>query len=276
MNAAINNNDSFFGEVGAALSVEYCKVRHSRMLWITVLAFLLLALIGCFFMYIMKDPEQARRLGLVGAKAQIFGGTADWSSYFNLAMLLVSIGGMVVFGIVFVWIFGREFIEKTVYDILSLPTSRITIVISKLITAAYWSMILVLLVYVMVLVTGAALSLPGWSALLARDALERLLVTGLLLVVLSVPFALIASTTRGYLPAVGCIFLVLILSQVISQIGYGLYFPWTAAMLYSGAAETLTGSVSVPLGIISYVIIILVSFVSLAILCAWWRYADQK
>ena len=132
-------------------------MRHSKTLWITALAFALFTFISGLFMFILKDPEQARRLGLVGAKAQIFGGTADWPGFFNLMLLLTSVGGLIIFGFIFVWIFGREFSDKTVYDMLSLPTSRITIVIAKMITAACWSVALVLGVFVLMLGVGAAL-----------------------------------------------------------------------------------------------------------------------
>jgi ABC-2 type transport system permease protein len=226
-------------------------------------------------MFIMKDQEKARRLGLLGAKAQIFGGTADWPSFFNFMLLMVSVGGLIAFGFIFVWVFGREFGDKTVYDMLSLPTSRVTIVIAKIIAAAYWSVALVLLVFILMLGIGAILQLPGWSAATVWNGLELLLGTGSLTVLLCIPFALVASFTRSYLPAVGCIFLVLILGQVISQLGYGQYFPWTIPMLSSGAAEALTGKAAAPLGLISYILVGVVGVVSWILTGAWWQYADQ-
>ena len=101
--------NTLFNELIPALRVEFQKVRRSKTLWLTALAFLLATVIGGLFMYILKDPERARQLGIIGAKAQIFGGTADWPSFFNLMLLLVSIGGLIIFGFIFVWIFGREY-----------------------------------------------------------------------------------------------------------------------------------------------------------------------
>jgi ABC-2 type transport system permease protein len=257
------------------LWVEFRKVRRSKTLWITTLAFFLVILICGLFMFILQDPERARQFGLIGAKAQIFGGSADWSSLVNLTLLMVSVGGLIIFGFIFVWIFGREFSDKTVYDMLSLPTSRVNIVMAKLITAACWSMTLVLLVFVLMLGIGALLQLPGWSATTILNGLRLLLITGLLTVLLSIPFALVASFARGYLAAVGCLFLALVLGQVISQLGYGQYYPWTIPMFYSGAAEALTGKTAVPLGLASYILVAIFSVSSLIITSAWWRYADQ-
>jgi ABC-2 type transport system permease protein len=275
MNTIVIAPDNIIGEIVPALWVELRKVWRSKTLWITALGFFLVVLISGLFMYILKDPEQARRLGLLGAKAQIFGGSADWPSFFNLMLLMVSVGGLVIFGFIFVWVFGREFGDKTVYDMLSLPTSRATIVMAKIITASYWSVALILIVFVLMLAIGAILQLPGWSMATALNGLESILVTGSLTALLCIPFGLVASVARGYLPAVGCIFLVLLLGQVISHLGYGQYFPWTIPMLYSGAAEALTGEATTALGLISYILVGVVSVVSLILTSAWWRYADQ-
>ena len=132
-------------------------------------------------MFILQDLEQARRLGLVGAKAQIFGGTADWPSFFNLMLILMSVGGLVIFGFIFTWIFGREFSDKTVYDTLSLPTSRPALMIAKIITAALWSVVLVLFVFLLMLVIGAWPQLPGWSAAVIWHGFGLLLATGCLI-----------------------------------------------------------------------------------------------
>jgi ABC-2 type transport system permease protein len=275
MRQTLVKTNSFTGEIISALQVEFQKIYRSKTLWVTALIFSFLTLIGGLFMFIIKDPEQARRLGLMGAKAQLFGGSADWPNFFNLMLLLMSIGGLVIFGFIYVWIFGREFNEKTVYDMLSLPTSRVTIVTAKIITGAYWSAALILLVFVLMLGLGAILQLPGWSIATILNGLSNMLVTGLLTIVLGITFALVASVTRGYLMAVGCIFLVLLLGQVISRLGYGQFFPWIIPMLYSGATEALTGATTTPLGPISYILVGLVSVLSIVLSGIWWRYADQ-
>jgi len=105
--------------------------------------------------------------------------------------------------------------------------------------------------------------------------LALLLGTGALTVLVCIPFALMASVARGYLPAVGGIFLVLVLGQIISQIGYGQYFPWNIPMMYSGAAQTLSGKPAAPLGFVSYLLVALVGIISIIVTGAWWRYADQ-
>jgi ABC-2 type transport system permease protein len=258
-----------------ALWVEQQKARRSKALWLTALGFFLVVLISGLFMFILKDPEQARRIGIVGAKAQIFGSSADWPSFFNLVLIMMSVAGLVIFGFIFVWVFGREFGDKTVYDILSLPTSRVTIVMAKIITAICWSVALIMMVFVLMLIIGPTLQLPGWSSSTVWHGLARLLGTGSLTALLCISFGLVASVARGYLPAVGSIFLALILGQVIAHLGYGQYFPWNIPMMYSGAAEALTGQTAAPLGQVSYIVVYVVSLISAILAGVWWRYADQ-
>jgi ABC-2 type transport system permease protein len=258
-------------ELCAAFWVELQKVRHSKTLWITALAFLFLALIGGLFMFILKDPGLAHRLGLLGTKAQLMGGSADWPSFFNQVLLMASVGGLIIFGFIFIWLFGREFGDKTFYDLLSLPTSRSTIVFAKLIIGLCWSLALLILVYLAVLSLGAILQLPGWSITLALNGLEHLLLTGVLTVSLVIPFSLVACISRGYLPAVGSMFLVLVLAQVFNTLGYGLFFPWAIPALYNG----MTGEAAASPGLISYLLVILVGVISSIATSLWWEYADQ-
>ena len=60
-----------------ALRVEFQKMRRTKTLWLTIFGFILASVIGGLFMYILKDPERARQLGVIGAKAQVFGGSAE-------------------------------------------------------------------------------------------------------------------------------------------------------------------------------------------------------
>ncbi|MBN2076440.1 MAG: ABC transporter permease [Dehalococcoidales bacterium] len=266
---------SAINELPAALWVEFRKAWRSKVLWVSALAFVFITLVCGLFMFILEDPERARSLGLLGAKAQMFGGAADWPNFFSLMMVIVSVGGLAIFGLIFIWIFGREFSDKTVYDMLALPTSRVTIVIAKTITASYWSLALVVLAYLLMLGVGTVLQLPGWSSTTILDGLKTLLVTGCLIIILCIPFGLAACLARGYLPAVGCIFLIIMLAQIADQLGYGPYFPWDIPALYSGAAEALTGATPTPLGAISYILVGLVGITSIMAVSLWWKYADQ-
>ncbi len=255
----------------AALWTEALKARRSRMPWLTALGFSLAPLMGGLFMMILKDPEWALRFGLITTKAQITAGAADWPTYLGLLRQAVAVGGLVVFGLVATWVFGREYSDRTVTDLLALPTSREVIVVAKFVVIAFWSAVLTALVCALGLSTGAAVGLPGWSLDLALGFAGRIAATAGLTVLLVCPFAWAASAGRGYLPPIATMFLVIFLSQVIAALGWGAYFPWSAPALISGVA----GPNEQRLGAISYLLVALTGAAGIAGAVARWRWADQ-
>ncbi|MHB1417139.1 MAG: ABC transporter permease [Chloroflexota bacterium] len=255
----------------AALWVEVLKFRRSKAPWLSLLGFSLLPLAGGLFMVILKDPEWARRSGLISTKAQIAAGTADWPAYFNMLAQGTAAAGLVLFGLIAIWTFGREYSDRTAKDLLALPVSRETVVIAKFILDACWSLAAIVLIFGLALAIGFAIGLPGWSATLVVNEGKTLAAVAVMTIVVIPPFAWVASAGRGYLPPVGVMFLILALSQILAILGWGDYFPWAVPALASGAA----GPSEQAVGIASYLVVILTGLLGVAGTLAWWRWADQ-
>jgi ABC-2 type transport system permease protein len=257
--------------LAAAMWMEALKARRSMMPLLTALGFSLAPLVGGLFMMVLKDPEWARRLGLISTKAQITAGAADWPTYFALLTQAVAVGGLILFGLVAIWVFGREYADRTVTDLLALPTPRTAVVGAKFVITAVWAGVLTLIVYALGLAVGGAVGLPGWSPGLAAGAAGRIAAAAGLTVALVTPFAWAASAGRGYLPPVGVMFLALFLSQVIAALGWGAYFPWSVPALASGVA----GGVGQALGGVSYLLVGLTGMAGVLGTLGWWSSADQ-
>ncbi len=91
----------------SAFWAETLKARRSKVSWVTAAAFSIFPIVGGLFMIIMKDPEQARAMGLIGAKAQLLtAGVADWPTYFDFLTLGTTAGGAILFAFITAWIFG--------------------------------------------------------------------------------------------------------------------------------------------------------------------------
>ena len=131
------------------------------------------------------------------------------------------------------------------------------------------------MVFMLMLGVGTVLQLPGWRAATIFAGLRLLLGTGLLIALTCAFFTLVASIARGYLASVGCIFAALVLGQIITQLGYGEYFPWTVPLLFSGAAEALTGKTHASLSFVSYASVGIICVLSIVGTCLWWRQSDQ-
>ena len=252
----------------AALQVESLKIRKSKVIWMTAAAFTIAPLMAGFFMFILKDPELAKSSGLVGAKAQI-AGDANWPSYLNLHAQMIAVGGIFVFGFVTSWIFGREYADNTVKDLLALPYSRAIIVMAKFLASIITNIILSVYIVTLGFFIGWIIGLPEWSSATATHGLFTLIVVIILTISLSTPVAFFASYSRGYLAPLGFVMITLVLSQIIGAIGYGEYFPWAVPALYSG----LTGE-----SILNWsglLIILITSALGFFSTLYWWLFADQ-
>jgi ABC-2 type transport system permease protein len=249
-----------------AVWVEMLKARRSRMPLLTALGFSLFPLGGGFFMIILKDPEFARRVGLISAKAQITMGVADWPTYLKFLNLGMAMGGIMLFSLIGSWVFGREYSDRTVKDLLALPTSRSAIVLAKFVVISGWSAALTALILSIGLAVGTAVVLPSVPAQVIVQGGVTLAITAILAIAVVTPIIFFASAGRGYLPPVGVAILAVGLAQVVGIIGYGEYFPWAIPGLYSQGEN---------LGMVSYVIVILTSVAGIAGTLTWWELADQ-
>lgn len=258
-------------DLGAALRAEWLKVRHSRVPWASVGAIILAGLVSGFFMFLLQDLRRARSLGLVGSKAQLGAGTADWSGYFSLAAQVVSVGGLIVFGVLAIWLFGREFSDRTAKDLLALPTSRSAVVVAKLLVGLLWCLALTALLVAVTLVLGLLLRLPGWSPLVALRGAGLVLLAGSLTAGLTAAYGLAASMGRGYLPGVAVMFLTVLTAQVVAVLGYGAWFPWSVPSLVAGAARPDQAQPGWP-GLAAVVVVAVACGAATA---TWWERADH-
>ena len=130
---------------------------------LTLAGLTLAPLMGALFMKILLDPAWAARFGALTTKAQFSAAHGDWLTYFGLLTQALAVGGAIIFSLVVIWLFGREYSDHTAKDLLALPTPRTTIVVVKPLLAGFWCAILALWIYVLGLALGALLGLPGWT-----------------------------------------------------------------------------------------------------------------
>lgn len=251
--------------------IEGKKLFYSKVPIITLLVLAIVPLMGGFFMFVLKDPDLAQNLGLISAKANIMG-VADWPSYFGLLAQAIAVGGMMVFGFITAWIFGREYSDRTVNDLLALPISRENIVLAKFIIATGWSLILSAFVLFLGIIVGKIVNIPLWSVDVLLKGCSLFAISAALTILLSSPVALVASLGRGYLAPLGFLIFTLVIAQIIALTGYGHYFPWSIPALVSGA----TGDDYALLTKMGVSIVLITSVLGVVGTMLWWRYADQN
>jgi ABC-2 type transport system permease protein len=254
--------------LSAMLWVEGRKAIRSRMpLW-TALGSLVMPGGIAFLIFVARNPDLSRRLGLVSAKANLLAYSAtDWAAYLALFGQIMAGGGFMLFVIAISWVFGREFADGTLKDMLAVPIPRATILLAKFLVVATWSAGLALAMLGVSVAAGVMIGLPGGSPAALLQGARLVLSAACLTIVVVLPFAFLASVGRGYLLPMGAAVLLLLLTNLVAMAGWGEYFPWAVAGLYAQGKD--------PLPPISYVIAVLTGLAGMAATQLWWASADQ-
>lgn len=251
------------------LWIETRKANRSRMpLW-TALGSLFMPLGIAFLIFVAKNPEISQKLGLISAKADLLAfSTTDWPTYLGLFGQLIAAGGFFLFILIISWVFGREFTDGTLKDMLAVPVQRSSILLAKYILVAVWSTALTIIIFVVGLVIGAIIKLPGGSPDVIYQNSALVLVTAGLVIAVIMPFSLFASMGRGYLLPMGLAVLTLMMTNVVVIVGWGEFFPWAVPMFYAQGKISLTP--------ISYWIVLFTGLAGMIATYFWWKYADQN
>ncbi len=243
------------------------------MFWGTILFFMFVSCMMGMVMFVQLNPEIAGKLGMIGDKATMLRlGEPNWQNYFKLLLMGISAIGLVGSGFVASWVFGREYTDHTVKDMLVLPVSRSSIVFSKFIVIVLWSLILFLVFFLIGVSVGFLINIPNWSGDIVWSSVETYAITSILILLLCTPVAFLASYSRGFLLPLGFVILTLIVANFTGLVGLGPFFPWAIPGLYA----TSSGSAIMSLQVVSYIILITTCLVGLGGTLAIWRYADQK
>jgi ABC-2 type transport system permease protein len=203
----------------------------------------------------------------IGLKAAAMLTSSGWSGYLAMVGMLLSVGALMGIGFVVCWCFGREFTEKTEACLFALPVSLRRLAYAKFMVILLWAMLLCLASVAVAFLAGAVIGLgiPGPDDLAVAG---KAWVAGALAAVLACPLAVVASVARGYLPGIGALVLLVVITQVVTAFGAGAWFPYAAPGLWMGmggaeAAETVN-----PLQLF---LCVPVSALSITLTAQWWK-----
>ena len=253
----------------ACILIEWRKLIKSKLSIITIFAVCLAPLVVGLFAVMMKYPESFKSLGLISAKMEMMRIT-DWSSYLMTLSQVISVGGLLIFGFTTSWVFGREYSDKTMADLLALPIKKGTIVLSKFIVIALWSYLISIFALSLGLLVGHLIKLDGWSLTVIVEGVLTFGYCTTLTIILSTPVAFFACFGRGYLSPLAFIIFTILFSQLGSVLNLGEYIPWSIPALASG----VTGKAIFNLG--SMISLFGVSMLGFIATIAWWKYADYN
>jgi ABC-2 type transport system permease protein len=255
-----------------ATGVEAKKALKSRMLLGTLIFYFFIAFMLGLLMLIARHPELAGGSAILSTKAS-FISRADWAGFFAMMLQMALVLGLLGPSIVTVWVFGREYSDRTIKDLLSLPVSRENIVMAKFIVSFIWSLALMAILLAGALIAGHIVRLENWHTEIAVKNISGFCISSLLTILLFPVISLITSVSKGYLLPVGITFLILMGTQFLFMGMPSLtpLFPWAIPGLFSGVA----GPLAPKPGLLSLVILLFTSLAGIAGTIFWWRYADH-
>ncbi len=253
------------------LHAEFIKLKHSKIVWVTFIAFSIAPIMGALLIPVVQDSTSSVNTGALAAKAKAMNLDANWESYLGILTQAVGVGGIMIFGFVISWIFGREYSDGTAKDLLSLPASRTKILNAKFMLFILWCSLLVLSNLLLAFILGKLIQLPPIDINSLTQSLSDYLITTVLTIIVMVPVGFFSLWGKGYLTPLGFVALVLVFAQVIAATGYGTYFPWSVPGLYSGVG----GEFKMLLNHFSYGILILTGIFGYIVTIKYWNSTDQ-
>jgi ABC-2 type transport system permease protein len=222
-----------------------------------------------FLLFVAKNPDVSKKLGLISAKANLMAYAAtDWPTYLVSYAEMIGAGGIILFILVISWLFGREFTDGTLKDMLAVPVQRSIILLAKFIVGAIWEALLAVLILTGGLMMGVILRLPGASTSAFFHGGVLVAATCCLVIVVVMPFAFFASIGRGFLLPIGIAFLTMIIVNLALIVGRGEYLPWAVPVLYAQGKS--------PLAPVSYWIVVVTGLAGMVATYLWWKYSDQN
>lgn len=254
-----------------ALQAEWLKLKNSPIVWVSFIAFALAPVMGAVFILIMRDPEALANAGALSLKMEAMGIKPDWNAYLGILTQAIGVGGVLIFGFVARWVFGREYTDGTAKDLLSLPSSRTRILNAKFFIYALWCIALVISNLLIGLIPGWLLQLPGMEADQIMNQLTIYFNTTFLTIIIGTTIAFFALKGRGYLAPLGFVALTLVIAQIIAATGYGAYFPWAVPGLYSGISPEYRDSINA----MSLGIVLITGITGYLSTIFYWKHTDQ-
>ncbi|GIG41241.1 ABC transporter permease [Cellulomonas phragmiteti] len=254
---------------GAAWDVELLKLRRSSVARTSALALVLgtCALTAAFTAVGLGDGDSQMA---VKVRPMLQG--TGWEAYLGMLGQILSVGVLLAVGVVVAWTVGREFTDGTIASLQALPTPPAAIARAKLATVLLGAVLCAVATVALAVVLGLLIGLgpPDGAGLRAGG---RALVVALLMAVLTLPLALVASVRRGYLPGVGALLGIVVVTQVATVAGAGAWFPWATPGLWAGMGGQAAADAVTPLQLL---LPLPVGLLGALATVRWWATAELR
>lgn len=144
----------------------------------------------------------------------------------NLYTLLLI--GTLLYGVITAYLFNREYAEDTLKNLLTIPVSRISLIVSKLLLLFLWIIALTFLAWTLTFLLGLIGPYEGLHAGVLTQSLRKFMIGGCLLFLLSTPTLFITLLFKNYVPTIIFTAIVTMINVALANREYKALFPWSA------------------------------------------------
>src|SRR5699024_3834555 len=120
--------------------------------------------------------------------------------FYNDNLYTVLIIGAPLYGVVTTYLFYREYIENTIKNILTIPVSRVSFIMSKTLLLFMCIMMLTMIAWFLTLFLGLLKQFDGLDISLLVESFKEFSIGGVLLFILSTPFIILMLVMMIFVP----------------------------------------------------------------------------
>ena len=254
--------------MNAALEFELLKARRAGVFrWgAVVVAVGVPALSTAFFELVRLGGDSPS-----AAKAATMITDLSLAGLLGTAGQVLSVAILMVAGIAASWSFGREFVDDALPALFAIATPRSSVAAAKFVVLAGWALLTVVSTVILTVVGGLLVGLDMDPA--AVQTASRVAAAGLLGAALAAPMALVSSWRRGYLPGIVALMALVVVTQIVTAIGAGAWFPYAAPALWMGMGGAAAAS---QVSIIQLLLPLPVAALAVVATLSWWRRAEAR
>ena len=253
--------------MNAALEFELLKARRAGVFrWGAVVAAVGVPALSTAFFQLVRlggDSPSAAKAATMITELSLAGLLATAGQVLSVAILMTA-------GIAASWSFGREFVDDALPALFAIATPRSSVAAAKFVVLAGWALLTVVSTVILTVIGGLLVGLDMDAAAVQMAA--RVAAAGLLGAALAAPLALVSSWRRGYLPGIVALMAVVVVTQIVTAMGAGAWFPYAAPALWMGMGGAAASQVS----IIQLLLPLLVAAMGVAATLSWWRRAEAR
>ncbi|MGF7034825.1 bacitracin transport system permease protein [Paenibacillus mucilaginosus] len=206
------------------LYTELLKLKRARMFLVSLIG----AAAAPAMMFLGLLDFHMRRPGETVTFAKVFEDT-------NLYVMLLI--GTLLYGVITAYLFQREYTEDTLKNLLTIPVSRTSLIVSKLLLLCLWIAVLTLTAWVLALAAGLLGGAEGLDADVLLQSLGQYLAGGGLLFLLSTPTMFVTFLFKNYVPTIIFTSVITMGNVALANRDYKALFPWSAVQVIAGGGQ---------------------------------------